>query len=55
MLKFYVAYAINTKGLGVAGSWDYGEGEYEGYMTNGFTVSAERRDGKWYCTGMGNG
>jgi len=55
VLRFWVKYAINTKGLGAAGSWDYGEGEYEGYMTNSFDVGAERIDGKWYCFRMGNG
>ncbi|MBR6637622.1 MAG: hypothetical protein IKK96_02045, partial [Lachnospiraceae bacterium] len=55
VLRFWVRYAINTNGIGAVGSWDYGEGEYEGYMTNSFDVGAERIDGKWYCYRMGNG
>ncbi len=55
VLRFEVKYAVNAKNMGLAGSWDEGKGEYEGYVTNIVGVRAVRYNGKWYLTGMGNG
>lgn len=58
VLRFDVEYAVNsynTDGRMPVGGWREGEGEYEGYMINNIEVEARRYEGKWYCTGMGNG
>ncbi len=56
ILKFRVQYAVNAADSDrLAGGWVPGEGEYEGYMINGYTVTAVRHDGKWYCVSMSNG
>lgn len=56
ILKFQVQYAVNVADSDrLAGGWRPGEGEYDGYMINGCTVTAVRHDGKWYCVSMSNG
>ncbi|MBO5228763.1 MAG: hypothetical protein J6B39_07205, partial [Lachnospiraceae bacterium] len=55
VLRFDVRYAVNAPNMILAGSWDEGSGEYEGYVTNGVGVHAVRYNGKWYMVGMGNG
>ena len=55
ILRFDVHYAVNAPNMILAGSWDEGSGEYEGYVTNGVGVHAVRYNGKWYMVGMGNG
>ena len=55
ILRFDVHYAVNADNMVLAGSWDEGTGEYEGYKTNSVGFYAVRYNGKWYLTGVGNG